>query len=93
MVLYIDYQDTINKARELESLAGKLRLVSDRRIGGTVSSLSSVWTGDSADAYRTKLSARQTKIRMRAGELENAAAALRKAAETMKRVEDTCRLL
>ena len=66
MKLYIDYQDTINKARELENLARRLRRAADQLIGGTQSSLAASWTGDSAEAFRTKLSARQTKIRSRA---------------------------
>ncbi|MBQ6376550.1 MAG: WXG100 family type VII secretion target [Lachnospiraceae bacterium] len=93
MKIYIDYQDTINKARELENLAGKLRLAADQKIGGTQTSLAASWTGDSAEAFRTKLAARQTKIRSRAEDLEKTAKALRRAAENMKRAEDAARAI
>lgn len=84
--IYIDYQAVRQKADRLEELANEIRSVTEQELSG-FSSNRGMWSGDSGDAYRQKLTRLECNLYKRANELQKTANALRSAAERQYRLE------
>ncbi len=84
--IYINYQAVLQKADRLEELAGEIRSVTEQELSCFFSNRN-IWSGDSGDIYRQKLTKLESNLHKRAKELQNTANAVRSAAERQYRLE------
>jgi len=85
----VDYQDTINKARELESISYSIKNVGSKDMSSINEYCSSAWKGDASDAYRKKMVKIQNKILKRGTDLRKTAQSLEDTATRYKRIEES----
>ena len=85
----VDYQDTINKARELENISNSIKNAGTKDISSISEYCSSAWKGDASDAYRKKMEKIKNKIVKRGTDLKKTAQSLEDAAIRYKRIEES----
>ena len=62
-LININYNDTINKAAQLEDLASDMKKICNNDIENAKETSYSTWKGDAGDVYRKKLGEVQLKIK------------------------------
>lgn len=92
-LIELNYQDTINKADELGSLASEIKGICTNNLSDINNSCSSIWKGDASISYQKKLGQIQSKIEKRAKSLENTANSLGGVARRLKQAEDYAKSL
>lgn len=92
-LIELNYQDTINKAEQLEELAAEMKTICSKDIGGANDVCSSIWKGDASTAYQKKLNQIQSKIEKRADTLNSTANSLGGVARRLKQAEDFAKSL
>lgn len=83
----IDYQDTLQKAAQLENLAAELRRVSTRDLLELQSCVGRTWRGSSAELYKKKAKVLSQQVNAQANDLQKLANSLRQAAERYRFLE------
>lgn len=84
--VYWDYNNAINQAGELESIAGEIdRLV--KRQGDTLMNLQYAWVSTHATRYLSKANQLKTSISNQAQNLRNTASTIREAAARVRDAE------
>lgn len=89
--IQLNYQQAINQAKSLETLAGELRSLANRNMESTISELSGSWTGDNAKEFIVKAEKAQSDLLKNATALENAADVIRQSAENIRKAELTAK--
>lgn len=84
----IDYQDTINKAKQLEDISLEIKNICTREMNEANSYCKSMWKGDASDIYQKKMEQIQKRITTRGTNLQKTAQALKEAALRYKRIEE-----
>ena len=92
-MIEINYQDTINKAEQLEDLAFDIKHICQSDIAGITDSCNAVWKGDASSDFQKKLGKLQSQIEKRSKNLESTAGALGKSARRLKQAEEYAKLL
>ena len=86
-IIDIDWRDTIEKAKQLESLAGELQNVINNELLSIQDGAGSRWQGSAADLYRKKARTYVRQMQSEQKNLRSLANSLRKAAETYRDLE------
>lgn len=81
----IDYQDTLQKAAQLENLAAELRRVSTHDLAELQSCRN--WRGSAAEVYKKKTKILSQQVNAQANDLQKLASSLRQAAERYRWLE------
>lgn len=85
----VDYQDTINRARELENISNNIMNAGSKNLSSINEYCSSVWKGDASDTYRKKMEKIKNKIVKRGTDLKKTAQSLEDTAIRYKRIEES----
>ena len=85
--IYINFNDTIQKAESLIELANQLRTLSNGSLKETGSNLNGVWSGDAAEMYKNSLYDLAERIDKHANAVELAANGLKGSAERLLNLE------
>ncbi len=83
----IDLQEARNRASELENIASQLNTLAGTDMQNSFQTLSSGWSGDSANAFLKKGSDLQTDIKNQAANLNQIASTIRSVAQNIYNTE------
>lgn len=83
----MNFNLTMNKAQELDNLAGELERMATSNLENTLQTLSRSWTGDAANAYINKGRIMENKIKSSADQLRAIAGTLRHVAQVTYNAE------
>ena len=86
-IIDIDWRDTINKAEQLESLAGDLQRVIDNELQRLQDAAGNRWQGAAAELYRKKARTFVQQMQSEQKELRNLALSLKKTAQVYRDLE------
>ena len=86
--IVVDFQDTLNKVKQIEQLSVEVRNVSKNNLNGISGNIPSVWSGDAAKRYQKKINKIDARVRNRATALEKNASGLKTSVTRLKRVEE-----
>lgn len=82
-----NYNQAISKAQELETAATKLETDAVTEMDSILLAINRNWTGDNANAYRTKCKTEQTNIATIVESIRTVASTIRTMAENIKAAE------
>lgn len=87
MQIKVDFQDTINKAKELEDYSDKIKRVS-QDLNSISDSLLCGWKGAASERYIKKMNQVSSKINCRAKSLKKNAEGIEKSAKRLKKIDE-----
>lgn len=90
--IVINFQDTINKANQLEELAGDIRHLCENNITDINGYCAHVWKGDAGEAYRKKMNQISGKLKKRANDLETVAESIGQSVKRLKAADEAIHL-
>ena len=85
--LYIEYHDTMNKAKELEDLADRLMRLSKNQVDESINVMQSGWKGSASDEACKKTRKSKEQLQWHATQLKLVAAALKRSAKRYYDIE------
>ena len=83
MEVFIDFQQVIAQARQIETLAETLRQESEGNVANALAELSGAWKGDAADAYLKKGTRFQDELTKTANDLRGTAVVIKEIAKAL----------
>ncbi|MGM9617225.1 WXG100 family type VII secretion target [Butyricicoccus sp.] len=83
MEVFIDFQQVIAQARQIETLAETLRQESEGNVANALAELSSAWKGTAADAYLKKGTRFQDELTKTANDLSCTAVVIKEIAKAL----------
>lgn len=83
MEVFIDFQQVIAQARQIETLAETLRQESEGNVANALAELSGAWKGDAADAYLKKGTRFQDELTKTANDLSGTAVVIKEIAKAL----------
>lgn len=86
--IIVDFQDTLNKAKEINQLSVEVRNITKNYVHEIGENVPGAWTGDAAKKYQKKINKIDVRIQNRAKALEKNAEGLRSSVNRLKRAEE-----
>ncbi len=83
----MDFAKALRQARELEEVAGNMRVLADNKMEGTLQSLGQNWTGENAQKYIGKARLLEEKISRTSDSIADAARVIREIAQVVYEAE------
>ena len=88
-LINIDYNDTINKANQLEELADRMIRLCNNDLQSALKATNANWNGETSKMYIKRLTSLHDKSMSQARSLKNVAASMRRRAKTYQNIERT----
>lgn len=86
--IYLNYRDTIKKAKDLEELATKVQKVSVNNLRNVEQRIGSAWKGDAGGAYRKKYDKAVVNLNNQGKNLKRLAEQLERSARRLQNLEE-----
>ena len=88
MTLDFDYNQAIRQASQIDTIAGEMRTIANRRLTDAISSIDTSWDGDTSVIFLRHCTDTKTRILSKATELESLAQRVRDVARVVRETEE-----
>ncbi len=90
--IVINFQDTMNKANQLEALARDIHHLCENDLTDINGYCAHVWKGDASEVYRKKMNQISGKLKKRANDLEAVAESIGQSVKRLKAADEAIHL-